>query len=468
MIETTTGAAAPDPFAPLVLNPKQLEAQELIAGPAKVIGLIGPQRTGKTVAGADCLVYRAANIPNSRHIFFRRIAKDARRSIFDLTLKEVMQRQHPEIYAACRAGKNGASWNKQDAIVTLPNGSTIMVDGLDDDDRLARMMGMEYTTIYLNEVSEMDSFDIITRCLGRLSETRLTRLGTVARTKLILDCNPPYQGHWFHKLFALGIHPVDNLPLEDPDYWAHIHIGIEDNKDNLPPGYYEDLAKNLRGDERERLLYGRYPVNNPNALFRREWINKARRSTVDRNSLVRIIVAVDPAVTSTGDEHGIIVCGVDEKGEGYILADRSLKGTPSQWASAVADAYDEFEADYVVAEKNQGGEMVAHTIQGLLNEKKVIRSDIKVKMVHASRGKIVRADPVSHFYETLRVHHVGRFEKLEEQMIGFAVDMKRGPGKSPDRVDAMVWGLTELMSQEEISRGGETHKMSMARYSGLL
>lgn len=468
MTTNIAAQSAPDPLAPLVLNPKQIEHQELIASDATVIAAIGPQRTGKTVSGIDALVYRALSIPNSRHVIFRRIAKDAKRSIFDLTLKEVMQRQHPDIYAICRNANNryGASWNKQEATVTLPNGSVIMVDGLDDDDRLNRMMGMEYTTIYLNEVSEMDSFDIITRCLGRLSQTCVTRFGTVARNKLLLDCNPPYQGHWFHRLFALGLHPVDNLPLKNPEFWAHIHIGIEDNKANLPEGYYENLALNLRGDERDRLLYGKYPLNNPHAIFRREWIDKRRvdASTFDINDMVRVIVAVDPAVSSTGDEHGIIVCGLDANDEGYVIADKSMKGTPAQWAKVVAAAYDSYQADSVIAEKNQGGEMVAYTIQGH-------RSDIPVKLVHASRGKTVRADPVSNFYEQGRVHHVGdelTFEKLEDQMIGFSVDMKRGPGKSPDRVDAMVWGLTELMSIIDQPRGGSSQRIERNRYTRML
>jgi phage terminase large subunit-like protein len=161
----------------------------------------------------------------------------------------------------------------------------------------------------------------------------------------------------------------------------------------------------------------------------------------------RVIVAVDPATSTEekSDETGIVVVGLarDEDGyaRGYVLEDGSLKGSPEEWARKVVSLYRKWEADKIVAEKNQGGEMVASVI-------KAVDRSLSPKLVHASRGKIIRAEPISSLYEQNRVHHVGRHDKLEDQMCTFSIDTVRGNGMgSPDRVDALVWGLTELFGK---------------------
>lgn len=125
----------------------------------------------------------------------------------------------------------------------------------------------------------------------------------------------------------------------------------------------------------------------------------------------------------------------------YVLADRSLRGTPEEWASAAVKLYRELQADRIVAEKNNGGEMVASVIRA-------IDRSVPITLVHASRGKIIRAEPVSALYEQGRIHHAGRFDKLEDQMCTFSVDNVRDSNTgSPDRVDALVWGFTELFEK---------------------
>ncbi len=178
----------------------------------------------------------------------------------------------------------------------------------------------------------------------------------------------------------------------------------------------------------------------PGALWTRATLEAALHSG-ELPQMRRIVVAVDPAV-STGenaDETGIIVAGTSTDGKGYVLRDASGRYTPAEWAALSIALFDEYKADRIVAEANQGGEMVRHTIES-------VRANAPIRLVHASRGKVARAEPVSALYEQNKVRHAGGFPILEDQMCGFTSDFDRAKaGYSPDRVDALVWGLTDLM-----------------------
>ena len=155
---------------------------------------------------------------------------------------------------------------------------------------------------------------------------------------------------------------------------------------------------------------------------------------------VRVVVAVDPPASARGDACGIIVAAVDAGGTGCVLADATVeKASPERWASAVADAARAWSADRVIAEANQGGAMVESVLRAA-------SITLPVKLVHASRGKCARAEPVAALYEAGRVRHAGLFGALEDQLCGMLVGgTYEGPGRSPDRADALVWALTELM-----------------------
>lgn len=155
----------------------------------------------------------------------------------------------------------------------------------------------------------------------------------------------------------------------------------------------------------------------------------------------RILVAVDPAVSADkgSNETGIIVCGVGRDSRGYVLDDQSLVGTPQQWARQAIACFDYWEADNVVVEVNQGGDMVKHTLQS-------IRPELPIKEVRATRGKHVRAEPISALYSLGKISHVGTYSELENQMCMMTPDGYQGHG-SPDRVDALVWALTGLFSE---------------------
>jgi phage terminase large subunit-like protein len=180
------------------------------------------------------------------------------------------------------------------------------------------------------------------------------------------------------------------------------------------------------------------------ALWTRAMIDAARVTEVP--AMRRVVVGVDPAVTASesSDETGIVVCGLGVDGHGYVLDDRSTKGSPMQWAKQVAAAYGRNKADAVVAEVNQGGDMVETTIR-------TVDARIRVIKVNASRAKRTRAEPVVSLYEQGRVHHVGVLAALEDQMCTWD---PAGKSDSPDRMDGLVHGLTELMIQPQRTSSG--------------
>ena len=158
----------------------------------------------------------------------------------------------------------------------------------------------------------------------------------------------------------------------------------------------------------------------------------------------RIVVAIDPAVTSgeNSDETGIVVCGITSNKHYYVLDDRTLRATPDNWARQAINAYRDWRADKIIAETNNGGDLVTSVLRQ-------VDQNIPVKQVHASRGKKVRAEPISALYEQGRVHHVGAFPKLEDQLVIWTPDSN----ESPDRLDALVWALTELSGGKDLPAG---------------
>lgn len=209
-----------------------------------------------------------------------------------------------------------------------------------------------------------------------------------------------------------------------------------DNKANLAPSFLTAIEARYAGTRLGRQeIEGELLEDVEGALWTIRQIDacRTRAADVDIGALTRIVVAVDPPATADGAECGIVVCGVDADRRGYVLADTSRRGTPAQWAQTVIETFDEWNANEVVIEVNQGGDMAVDTLH-------TRRASLPVKRVHASRGKLTRAEPVSALYEQHRVSHVGTFSVLEDQMANWV------PGEtSPDRMDAMVWGLTALL-----------------------
>lgn len=212
-----------------------------------------------------------------------------------------------------------------------------------------------------------------------------------------------------------------------------------DNSANLAASFITEITR-IYGDTAlgKQELDGEVITERPDSLWQRKWVAESRIAIAPE--MRRIVVAVDPPVTATAnaDTCGIVVAGLGPDGRAYVLADRSLQGRdPATWARAAIAAYRDFAADRIVAEVNQGGDLVVNVIRG-------VDANAPVKKVHASRGKYARAEPISALYAEARVVHVGEFPALENQMCDFGPE-GLSEGRSPDRVDALVWALTELM-----------------------
>jgi predicted phage terminase large subunit-like protein len=210
-----------------------------------------------------------------------------------------------------------------------------------------------------------------------------------------------------------------------------------ENRAHLAPAFLDQIVRRYEGTRLGRQELDAEILDDvPGALWTRERIELARAKGAP--ALRRVVVAIDPAASSgeDADETGIIVAGLGEDGHGYVLDDLSGRLPPHAWAARAVGAYRRHRADRIVAEVNNGGDMVEATVR-------MVDRSASFKAVRASRGKSVRAEPVAALYEQGRVHHVGCFRELEDQMCAFAADGDRGT--SPDRVDALVWALSELM-----------------------
>ncbi|WP_030541512.1 DNA-packaging protein [Sphingobium sp. DC-2] len=219
-----------------------------------------------------------------------------------------------------------------------------------------------------------------------------------------------------------------------------------DNGANLAEGFIAAMERSY-GDTRlgRQELEGELIVDVEGALWNRALLERCRARHVPAGEdgagpLARVVVAVDPPASATGDACGIVVAGLGQDGRAYVIADASVeKATPEGWARAVAAAAVAHGADRVVAEANNGGAMVESVLRAA-------EAALPVRLVHASRGKAARAEPVAALYEAGRVLHLGAFWQLEDQMCGLVAGGGYvGPGRSPDRADALVWALTELM-----------------------
>ena len=213
-----------------------------------------------------------------------------------------------------------------------------------------------------------------------------------------------------------------------------------DNATNLAPAFIAEVTRIYAGTALgKQELDGEVVTERPDSLWQRKWMVEARIARPPEE-MRRIVVAVDPPVTATenADTCGIVVAGLGPDNRAYVLADRSLQGRdPATWARAVIAAFRDFQADRIVAEANQGGDLVVNVIRQ-------VDANAPVKKVHASRGKFARAEPISALYAEGRIVHVGEFPALENQMCDFGPE-GLSEGRSPDRVDALVWAITELM-----------------------
>lgn len=371
--------------------------------------LMGGRGSGKTRAGAEWVHALALAQPDLRIALVAETLGDAREVMID------------GVSGICRiAGRARPDFEASRRRLVWPNGSIAQIFSSEDPESLR---GPQFHLAWCDEVGKwkhaQETWDMLQFGL---------RLGTDPR---VLVTTTP--------------RPVPLLRALAADRTTAVRrIATSDNAENLSPGFIAAMADRYGGTRLGRQeLDGELIADREDALW-----SRARLETIrlrHAGPLSRIVVAVDPPATaSAASVCGIVVAGLDGTGRAVVLADCSVTGaSPAGWAGAVVRAFRRFDADRVVAEINQGGDMVTAML-------KSVEADLPVTTVRATRGKFLRAEPVAALYEQGRVAHAGAFADLEDQMCDFGPD-GLSAGRSPDRLDALVWALTALV----LDRQGE-------------
>lgn len=414
------------------LTRKQDEANRLLASAARHLMLFGGSRSGKTFLIVRAIVIRALKAPGSRHVSLRFRFGHIKSSIVYDTFPKVMKLCFPE---------TTYELNKTDWFVRFPNGSEYWFGGLDDKERTEKILGNEYATIHLNECSQIpwSSRNMAVTRLAQLVHEDI-RDKRPLPLKMYYDENPPDKGHWTYKLFKSRQDPETKGSLQNPEEYACLQMNPQDNAENLAPDYVKTLSS-LSVRLQTRFLKGEFREMAPNALFVDETLDRWRVLDGDLPDMLRVVVAIDPSGADDednqdNDEIGIVVCGLGLDGNGYVLEDLTCKAGPATWGRVATQAYERHQADTIVAEVNYGGAMVRNVIHSA-------RARTPFREVRASRGKAVRAEPVSSLCETGKVRLVGILPQLEDELYAFTTHGYTGPN-SPNRADAMIWGISSL------------------------
>jgi phage terminase large subunit-like protein len=311
--------------------------------------------------------------------------------------------------------------------LTWPNGAVATLFSADEPERLR---GPQHDTAWCDELASWrypEAWDMLMFGLRLGSDPRVVVTTTPRPTKLIRQL------------------------IVDPTVVV-TRGATHENRGNLAPAFLGQIIRKYQGTRLGRQeLEAELLEDLPGALWNRGMIEAVRASA--HPVLTRIVVAIDPAATSGAgaDETGIIVAGKDAVGRGWVLADISGRYQPTEWAKTAISAYRAHSADRIVAEVNNGGEMIEATLR-------MIDPNAAFAAVRASRGKVTRAEPVAALYEQGRVHHLGTFPQLEDQMCAFTRYGKDNIGAtalgySPDRVDALVWAITDLLVESPPGEG---------------
>jgi phage terminase large subunit-like protein len=389
--------------------------------------LLAGRGFGKTRVGAEWCHERAAESV-CRIAIVGATMDDARKICVDGE-SGIMACAKPWFRPTFEPSKNGGT-------VTWPNGSLAELYSGEKPDGLR---GPQFHAAWLDELLKwrrmQAAWDMLRFALRLGTHPRTVITTTPTPAKLIKDLvNDKRTG-------------ADGLPMV-----RVVRGSTYANAANLSADALDELRTKYEGTRLGRQeLFGEILEDRPGALWTYANIDEHRINDPEQvPKLERTIVAIDPPVTSgeDADECGIVAAGRGPHSHAYVLGDASERGlSPKQWAQKALRLYHDTGAGLIVAEANNGGEMIKHVINTEAPE-------VKVKLVHASKGKVTRAEPVSSLYEQGRVHHVGTFKALEDQQTDFTVDWDRDVmGYSPDRVDALVWAITELMLANR-ARGG--------------
>ncbi len=401
---------------PFWARPDQLPP-ESGAGPEawRVWLILGGRGAGKTRAGAEWIRHKALGLPFRDGV--ERTEPATRIALVGETLGEVrrVMIEGTSGLLAIHADDERPHFESSKQQVTWPNGTVAQMFSAEDADSLR---GPQFDAAWCDEIAKWRD---ATRVWDMLQFG--LRLGTAPQ--VVVTTTP---------------RPIEILQklIDDPSCTV-TRAATHDNAAHLAPSFISEMTRRYAGTILGRQeLMGEIIADQSGSLWRRDWIDAARVKAAP--DLTRIVVALDPPVTSTAtsDACGMVVAGLGEDGRAYVLADRTLQGRePHVWARAAIALYQHYKADRIVAETNQGGDLVVSVLRQ-------IDDAVPVRKVHATRGKWLRAEPVAALYAEGRIAHVGTFEQLEDQMCCFGADGMSG-GRSPDRLDALVWAITDLM-----------------------
>jgi phage terminase large subunit-like protein len=367
---------------------------------------------GKTRAGAEWVNGVARRIPEARIALVGATADEARR---------VMVEGPSGVLATARLDMRPA-WAASKGEVRWPGGAIATVYSADSPEGLR---GPEHHAAWCDELAKWRR--------GEAAWDNLMMTMRLGKQPQVMVTTTPRSTALMRRVMA--------LPR------LHQTTGRTGDNVHLPAAFIETMTESYGGTALGRQeLDGEMIETVPGALWTRAMIEDCRIAAAP--VLVRVVVGVDPPAGVGGDACGIVAAGLDAAGAGHVIEDASVTGaTPEGWARAVAGCAARHGADRVVAEANQGGEMVRSVLHAA-------DTGLPVRLVHASRGKVARAEPVAALYEAGRVRHAGVFPMLEDELCGLIVGGGyEGPGRSPDRADALVWALNELMLGRRVRAG---------------
>jgi phage terminase large subunit-like protein len=327
-------------------------------------------------------------------------------------IRDIMVEGESGVLAVCPSDER-PRYVKSERKLEWPNGSVSLLFSAQEPDRLR---GKQHKKIWADEMASWPYAEAWDQAKFGL------RLGE--RPQAIITTTP---------------RPVKHITdLMNDQHCVTTRGTSYDNRENLAPTFFDEIVNRYQGTRLGRQeLMAEILTDVPGALWSRDMISHLPRSSLPM--LSRIVVAIDPPASSheNSNECGIVACGQEGDKAAYVLADRSGIMKPSEWAQRAVHLYKELQADCIVAEVNQGGEMVTEVLRA-------VDHTIHVKPVRASRGKYLRAEPIAALYARGLVQHSEFFEQLEDQMCNYTVDLDRKESGSPDRLDALVWAMTEL------------------------
>lgn len=377
---------------------------------------------GKTRCGAEWLIHRAQHGPeNGRYALIGQTAKDVR---------EVMVEGESGIRARCPDWFK-AKYNKSHGVIEWPNGAKAFCFSSEEPGQLR---GPQFHDAWCDELAK---WSYVEECWSNL------------KLALRLGVN---EGHVPRSVVTTTPLPLNLIKrlLADTHRTRVSRGSTFDNAANLAESYIADVRSQYEGTRLgQQELYAEILDDTPGALWKHDWFERDRVD--EAPELYRIVVSIDPPAADPKfrvydedkrAEAGITVGGIGEDGHKYLLEDLSMSGSPTEWAEVAIAAYHRHRADLIVAEVNNGGAMIEAVLRS-------VDPAIPYKQLWASRGKQTRAEPIATQYERREIHHVGRFPILEAQLCSWVQG-----GKSPDRLDSLVWLMTELMEAMPATYGG--------------